>query len=164
MIKSNLALAACALALVACATPEKADAPRVIGKSITDVELMTEEGFNPELVKAPENCVVNVFVDAYDQITVDHEPVSTKDCGTSVKKIRWKLDRSGGVFTFPATGAVSFKGSPLPQNVDCRASTNRRVYICEFDRSSSAQRYQYSITVLKNGVALPPLDPTVFNN
>ena len=164
MIKSTLALAACAMVLAACATPERADASRVTDKSITDVELMAEEGFNPELVRAPEKCVVNVFVDAYDQIAVDHEPVSTKDCGTSVKKIWWKLDGTSTIFTFPATGAVSFKGSPLPLNVKCKASSKGLEFNCKFDPSSSAQRYQYSITVLKNGVALPPLDPTIFNN
>ena len=164
MIKSTLALAACAMVLAACATPERTDASRVTGKSITDFELMAEEGFNPELVKAPAKCEVNVFVDADDQIVVGHEPVYTKHCGTAVKNISWKLDGTSTVFTFPETGAVSFKGSPLPLNVECEASSKGLKFNCKFDRSSSAQRYQYSITVLKNGVALPPLDPTIFNN
>lgn len=166
MIKSNLIVAAMALFLAACATSEKAAAPepRPGSRSIDIAALEAELGFDSEVVKTPSNCTVNVFVNVYDEISIDHEPVSTRQCGGLKKEIKWRLNRSGVVYTFPEPGAISFKGTPLPTNLGCSAPTPGKVVTCTFDPSSSPARYQYSITVLKNGVALTPLDPYVFNN
>jgi len=157
MNKSNLALAALVVLLGACAPmpPEKLP-PRI----------EPGEGFDVATTRAPTLCEVKVFI-LDDQITVDQEPVAIRRCGIEIVTITWTLPAklaSGPNYTFPGNG-ISFKGHPVPAGVrDCKPIARDKVFTCSFNRPVRGTHFSYAVTVLKDGVALPVLDPMIFNN
>ena len=166
MIKSNLIVAATALALVACATPHGSmnmhDKPKPLDRSELDSLL----GFDRAAYTPSARCEIKVLVSATDEITVDPEVVPTRTCGNPVKLV-WLLDTGTSPnFTFDPVDGISFdKGGTLPvPPKPCKVATGGKAAECKFSRTHSGTIYVYSVTVLKNGVPLPKLDPWVFNN
>ena len=166
MIKSNLILAAMALALVACATPYGSmnmhDKPKSLDPSGIDSLL----GFDRALYTPSARCEIKVFVSATDEITVEPEIVPTRTCGNPVKLV-WLLDTGTSPnYTFDPVDGISFdKGGTLPvPPKPCDVLTGGKAAECKFRPTHSGTIYLYSVTVLKNGVPLPKLDPWVFNN
>ena len=166
MIKSNLILAAMALALVACATPHGSmnmhDKPKPLDRSEIDSLL----GFDRAAYTPSPRCEIKVLVSATDEITVDPEVVPTGTCGNPVKLV-WLLDTGTSPnYTFHPVDGISFdKGGTLPNPPKpCGVSTYGKAAGCNFDRAHTGTYYTYSVTVLKDGKPLPKLDPWVFNN
>lgn len=166
MIKSNLILAAMAWALVACTTPHGSmnmhDKPKSLDPSGIDSLL----GFDRAAYTPSAHCEIKVLVSATDEITVDPEVVPTRTCGNPVRLV-WLLDTGTSPnFTFHPVDGISFdKGGTLPDpEKPCKVATGGKAAECKFSRKHSGTIYVYSVTVLKNGVLLPKLDPWVFNN
>lgn len=162
MFKANVIISAVAVLLVSCAAAQ--NAPRQTEQKPASRDMLAEDpGFDSEKVRIPERCVINVFVDDDDQIIVDQEPAPSKRCIVDNRvSMKWRL-KQGGPNTFGSAAAITFKGWPLPANPTCALSSARAVS-CSFDRPSPGTSYNYSITVLKNGVPLPTLDPHIINN
>jgi len=152
MNKPCLALAVIAMALAACTT-----AP---DQRRTD-EPLSEAGF--DIVRNPPPTLCNVRIYVLDaQIVVDQEPATVRRCGDSRTTITWSLP-AGTSYTFPADG-ITFKGTPVPVKAECAVLPSRKVFKCSFERPPSGTQYSYTVNVLKDGVALPPLDPHVLGN
>ena len=166
MIKSNLILAAMALALVACATPHGSmnmhDKPKPLDRSEIDSLL----GFDRAAYTPSPRCEIKVLVSATDEITVDPEVVPTRTCGNPVRLV-WRLDTGTSPnYTFHPDDGISFdKGGTLPDPAKpCKVRTGGKTTECKFSQAGSGTFYVYSVTVLKDGKPLPKLDPWVFNN
>jgi hypothetical protein len=152
MNKPGLALAAIAMVLAACSTAPDQRLPD---------EPWSEAGFDIERNPPPTLCNVRIYVlDA--QIVVDQEPATVRRCGESKTTITWSLPAKTS-YTFPADG-ITFKGTPVPVRAECAVLPSKKVFKCSFERAPTGTRYNYSVKVLKDGVALPTLDPTIFNN
>ena len=133
--------------------------PRDIG------EVTSVQTFELSVFTRPARCGVNVYVDEDNSIAIDHEPVHTKRCVGSVRTILWKLDPADSSLTFPSNG-IELKSAPAAGDPICglvTASAGKK-FACTFSGSPTGNMYRYTITVLRNGVALLPLDPTIINN
>lgn len=166
MIKSNLIVAATALALVACATPHGSmnmhDKPKPLDLSELDSLL----GFDRAAYRPSAVCEIKVLVSITDEITVDPEVVPTRRCGNPVRLV-WLLDTGTSPnYTFDPVDGISFdKGGTLPvPPKPCRVATGGKAAECKFRPAHTGTYYTYSVTVLKDGKPLPKLDPWVFNN
>jgi len=165
MRNQRCVLMAVTCALAACAAAPDRPKPTTPKSSIDPSSLVYTQGYDLATNPRPERCLVTVYIleDENDQIVVSPEPATTKFCGgPTTKMLFWRLPVQGA-YTFPATGAIVFKATPMPTNVECTRQGNDRIVRCIFD-AVEGQTYKYALTVLKNGVALPILDPTVFNN
>jgi hypothetical protein len=162
MNMSNLIAVAVACVLTACATRPEPPKPPVPAKRDMQSD-QASLGFDPLVTLAPTPCNIDVFFED-DLIQVNQEPAPTRRCvNGNMVTLSWNLSRHS-VYTFPANG-ITFKGFPVPSKVVCDVtSSSRKVFQCTFDRPARGTRYNYSITILQNGVALPPLDPTIFAN
>jgi hypothetical protein len=152
MNKPCLALAVIAMALAACSTAPDQRRPG---------EPWSEGGFDLVSNPPPTLCSVKVYV-LDDQIVVDQEPAAVARCGDSRTTITWALPARTS-YTFPTDG-IAFKGTPAPERADCAVQPSRKVFKCNFERPPRGTQYSYSVKVMKDGVALPPLDPHVLGN
>lgn len=153
MIKSNLIVAATALALVACATPRG-------GTNTQDFPALdSDPGFDIAIFPAPAACLVRVYV-VNDQIVIDHEPVYTRGCSNG---IRWRLD-SGRSYMFDSVQGIRFKGHLLPANLRCPMGASGKAISCTFDPPPAGTRYSYEIKIRTSDGRVLLLDPWVVNN
>ena len=176
MLKSNIVVIALVLSLAACAMPPGAPMaaqPSKPAEPQKSRDVKPESyylGFDFALFPLTDPCEVMVKIAAQDQIIPVPYVIDTFRCRVGGKThLTWRLDaRTAPNYTFPFANAIGFnyKGGSMPTSPGCAPSgASGKVIECTFDTpTASGSLYFYSITVLKNGVALPVLDPLIFNN
>ncbi len=148
-IKAPLAIAACSLVLGSCAWIEKLLHPSPSNTHPNAVVCKTKE------------CLVRITVAAC-AITVDI-PVLGIAKGNRDVDIVWEIRSEGAVFA--REKPVFFKGDRA--EAARQFSEPRLLADKKFrwrDANSSPGRFEYGITVVDNGKACAPLDPTVIND
>ena len=176
MLKSKLVVVVMVLSLAACAMPQSApmadqpSKPTALQKSRDVKPESYFLGFDFASFPLTDPCEVMVKIDGYDHIVPVPYVVDTFRCRTGGKThLTWRLDaRTAPNYTFPFANAIGFnnKGGSMPASPSCAPSgASGKVIECTFDTpTASGTLYFYSITVWKNGAALPILDPLIFNN
>lgn len=173
MVKSNLIVAAVALALGACAAPavnpvtDGPSLPLPKSRDVNPDEFLL--GFSPAQFVPPPPCTVFVRIAAGDKIGVYPYVVDTSGCLVSGKmQLKWVLENGTPIdYTFAMSNAVHFNyGVPRPTPPDPCSRTTAKLIVCTFSPRASGlfEVYQYSVNVLRAGAPLPTYDPYVFNN
>lgn len=172
MVKSNLIVAAVALALGACAAPavnpvtDGPSLPMPKSRDVNPDEFLL--GFSPAQFVPPPPCTVFVRIAAGDKIGVYPYVVDTSGCLVSGKmQLQWVLENATPNYTFPTSKAVDFPYSALPPSPlnPCVWKSDKQI-VCRFNPKGPGlfNVYQYAVNVLKAGAPLHTYDPYVFNN
>ena len=171
MFKTPLILAAAELALAACGSMQQEGSTTQgvlplpdVGKGRDVQPFDLDPGFSVAVFPPPPRCEVRVYVSPTDEIRVDPEVIPIGTCGNPAKVV-WKITSgSSPDFRFDANYGVVFDKPPLPSPLpSCVMALTGKAVLCRFT-PQPGKIFPYSVTVLKNGVALPKLDPWVFNN
>jgi hypothetical protein len=117
----------------------------------------------PRLPQACDTPACAVLVSVYGNCSNPDNILATPDKapikrGNSDARIEWTIADSASAYTFAANG-IDFHGDPQFHNPQ-RLGTKKFQW---FDTNSDALPHKYSINLLRDGVACPPLDPGIIN-
>ena len=164
MSKSALVTLGAAVFVAGCANLQGGISLPVPSMPRDMTEITSAQAFDLLPFVRPARCGVNVYVDEDNNISIDHEPVRTKRCSGSVKKIVWKLDPGDATVFFPSN-AIALTSTPAFDDPTCQPvfGSFGKKFECIFGSSPNFKTYIYKITVLKDGLPLL-LDPSMVNN